>query len=66
MNVMIYEIVNLIYIYLGGTVLVRAHYMRSLTNIALTVLLTMAIMLPVRRFLGFRKPVQEKRPAVRY
>ena len=66
MNVMIYEIVNLVYIYLGGTVLVRAHYMRSLTNIALTVLLTMVIMLPVRRFLGFRKPVQEKRPAPRY
>ncbi|MGN0762554.1 MAG: hypothetical protein ACI4MK_04160, partial [Aristaeellaceae bacterium] len=62
----IYEIVNLVYIYLGGTVLVRAHYMRSLTNIVLTVLLTMVIMLPVRRFLGFRKPVQEKRPAPRY
>ena len=66
MNVLIYEIVNLIYIYLGGTVLTQAHYMRSLSNILLTVLLTMILMLPVRRFLGFRKPVQEKRPAVRY
>ena len=66
MNVMIYEIVNLIYIYLGGTALARAHYMRSLTNIVLTVLLTMVLMLPVRRFLGFRKTVQEKQPAVRY
>ena len=28
--------------------------------------LMLAIMLPVRRFLGFRKPVQEKRPAPRY
>ena len=35
-------------------------------RILLTVLLTMILMLPVRRFLGFRKPVQEKRPAVRY
>ena len=66
MNAMIYEIVNLIYIYLGGTVLVRAHYMRSVTNIVLTVLLTMVLMLPVRRFLGFRRAVQDKRPAVRY
>lgn len=66
MNALIYEIVNLIYIYLGGTVLMREHYMRSVTNIVLTVLLTMVLMLPVRRFLGFRKAVQEKRPAVRY
>ncbi|MGN1019372.1 MAG: hypothetical protein ACI4O7_03285 [Aristaeellaceae bacterium] len=66
MNVLIYEVVNLIYIYLGGTVLTQTHYMRSLTNILLTVLLTVVLMLPVRRFLGFRKPVQEKRPVVRY
>ncbi|MGN0778472.1 MAG: rod shape-determining protein MreD [Aristaeellaceae bacterium] len=66
MNVLIYEIVNLVFIYLGGTALEQAHYARSLLDILLTVLLTVVLMLPVRRFLGFRKQVQEKRPQPRY
>lgn len=66
-NVLIYEVVNLVYINLGGTIPMGEHYARALTNILLTTLLTIVIMYPVRRFLGFRKPEkQEKKPTIRY
>lgn len=66
-NVLIYEVINLVYIYLGGTIPGSAHYSRALTNIIATTLLTMLLMFPVRRFLGFRRPDQpEKKPNVRY
>lgn len=65
-NVLIYEVINLVYIYLGGTIPMQDHYGRALTNIFWTVLLTIVIMYPVRHYLGFRKPVEEKKPAVRY
>lgn len=60
-NVLIYEVINLVYIYLGGTVLTTAHYGRSLTNIIATTVLTILLMYPVRRFLGFRKPDEQPR-----
>ncbi|MBQ8654568.1 MAG: hypothetical protein IJ507_06475 [Clostridia bacterium] len=65
-NVLIYEVVNLVYIYLGGTIPMGDHYSRAFTNILTTTLLAILLMYPVRHFLGFRKPVEEKRPPVRY
>lgn len=55
-NVLIYEVINLVYIYLGGAEMSMAHYSRALTNIIATTILTILLMVPVRRFLGFRKP----------
>jgi len=55
MNVILYEAVNLIYIYLGGATLTAAHFGRSLINLTATVVITAVLMLPLRRFLGFRR-----------
>lgn len=65
-NILIYEIVNVVYIYLGGTTLDWAHISKSLADIVLTVLVTGVIMVPVRRFLGFKRIRQEKAPVNRY
>lgn len=55
-NVLIYEIINLMYMYLGGSQLTGLHYSRALINIIATTCLTILLMVPLRRFLGFRKP----------
>lgn len=64
-NVIIYEIVNLVYMYLNGAVLTAALIQRGLTDVLATTVLTAVIMLPVRKLLGFRKveaaPVAEFR-----
>jgi len=61
-NVLIYEIVNVVYIYLGGTALTGEHIGRALTNLAATTALTGMIMVPVRRFLGFKKLKKDAPP----
>ena len=55
MNVVLYEIVNVFYMYLSGAELSMTMLYDSLTNVLATTALTAAIMLPVRRFLGFRR-----------
>ncbi len=65
-NVLIYEVINLVYIYLGGTIPMGDHYSRAFTNILATTIMTIVLMYPVRRFLGFRKPESAKKPNVRY
>lgn len=65
-NILIYEIVNVVYIYLGGTTLDWSHISKALADIVLTVLTTGVIMLPIRRFLGFKRIRQEKAPVKRY
>ena len=54
LNVLIYEIVNVFYMYLNGS--------RCLINILFTTLLALVLALPVRRFLGFKK-VEVENPA---
>ena len=65
MNVTIYEIVNLVFMYLSGADLTAALFQRGLTDVLATTGLTAVIMVPVRKLLGFRKkeevPVAELR-----
>lgn len=64
-NVVIYEIVNLVYMYLSGAVLSAALIQRAMSDVLATTVLTAVIMIPVRKLLGFRKkeeaPVAELR-----
>lgn len=67
MNVLLYEIVNVTYIYLGGTFLTRDHFYRAGIDLVTTMLLTALVMVPLRRFLGFAAPPrEEKDPKGRY
>ena len=54
-NVIVYEIVNLVYMYLSGADLTAALIQRALTDVLGTTALTAVIMVPVRKLLGFRK-----------
>lgn len=54
-NTLIYEAVNLVYMYLSGAELSSVLIQRALTDVLMTSALTLIIMLPVRKFLGFRK-----------
>lgn len=54
-NTLIYEAVNLVYMYLSGAELTSLLIQRALTDVLMTSALTLIIMLPVRKFLGFRK-----------
>ena len=64
-NVIVYEIVNLVYMYLSGAELSSALIQRALIDALATTVLTAVIMIPVRKLLGFRKkeeaPVAELR-----
>ena len=55
MNALLYEIVNVFYMYLSGAELSMTMLYDSLADVLGTTALTAAIMLPVRRFLGFRR-----------
>ncbi len=57
-NTVIYEVVNMVYMYLAGGALSLATLERALGDMLLTTLLTIVIMAPVRYFLGFRKQMQ--------
>ena len=65
-NVFCYEAVNLVYMYLSGAALSPALIMRGLTDIFATTMLTAIIMVPVRKFLGFRKKEEEQAPELRF
>ncbi|MGN0793457.1 MAG: hypothetical protein ACI4MG_03160 [Aristaeellaceae bacterium] len=65
-NALIYEIVNVVYMYLGGAALTMAQIGKSLTGIIATTGLTALVMLPVRKLLGFRKPEPENPAELRF
>ena len=65
-NVFCYEVVNLVYMYLSGAALSSALILRGLTDIFATTALTAIIMIPVRKFLGFRKKEEEQTPELRF
>lgn len=65
-NTLIYEIVNVLYIYLGGAALTWNNVSKALMDVLWTTLLTAIIMVPLRRFLGFKKRKKEKQPEKRY
>lgn len=66
LNVVIYEAVNLVYMYLNGAALTGSLIMRGVTDIFATTALTAVIMVPVRKFLGFRKQEEEQAPELRF
>ena len=65
-NVIIYEFVNLVYMYLSGAALSAALIQRGLTDVLATTLLTAVIMVPVRMLLGFRKKEADQSPEMRF
>ena len=66
-NVFVYEVVQVAYIYLGGTPLILDHFRRALRDVYLTGLLTLLIEFPVRRIILGRRikvPVLKNQPIV--
>lgn len=55
LNTFIYEVVNVTYIYLGGSVLTASHFLKSFGDILLTSLLCLILLFPVRRIILGRK-----------
>ena len=66
-NVVVYETLNVSYIYLGGTPLTAAHFLRAFQDVLLTGLLTLLLEFPIRRLIfGKREetPVLKNQPIV--
>lgn len=55
LNTLIYEIVNVTYIYLGGSVLTAAHFLKAFADVILTSLLCLILLFPLRRIILGRK-----------
>ena len=55
LNTLIFEIVNVTYIYLGGSVLTAAHFLRAFGSVVLTSLLCFVLLFPLRRIILGRK-----------
>lgn len=65
-NVLVYEVVNLVYMYLSGADITAALIQRGLTDVLATTALTAVIMVPVRKLLGFRKKEEQRAPELRF
>ena len=55
LNSLIFEIVNVTYIYLGGTRLTFSHFIRAFAGVILTSLLCFILLFPLRRIIFGRK-----------
>lgn len=66
MNVTVYEIVNLIYMYLSGATISSAILSRSLADIIATTALTLLLMIPLRKMMGFRKAEEAPTASLRF
>lgn len=55
LNTLIFEVVNVTYIYLGGSPLTILHYARALGSVILTSLLCFILLFPLRRIILGRK-----------
>lgn len=66
LNTLVYEIVNLVYMYLGGAAIDGDQITRALTAIALTTTVAAVVVVPVRKLLGFRKPDPENPAQLRF
>lgn len=60
MNTLLYEIVNVTYIYLRGTAVTAQHISRSLIDIVCTMILCLLLAPLLRKFLGFKVVVREE------
>ena len=63
---LVYEIVNLVYMYLSGADITSALIQRGLTDVLVTTALTAIIMVPVRKLLGFRKKDEQRAAELRF
>lgn len=55
LNTFIYEVVNVTYIYLGGSVLQAGHFVKAIAGVFLTSLLCFFLLFPLRRIIFGRK-----------
>lgn len=63
----LYESVNMLYIYLSNGMLTPGHYSRGITAVLLNIGLSILIMLPMRKLFGFKAPRRpERKPRGRY
>lgn len=61
-NVLLYEIVNVVYMYLGGAEISITVLTRAFSDVFWSTVLAGVIMVPVRRFLGFKKLPKNQQP----
>lgn len=66
LGVAIYEVVNLVYMYLSGAVITAPLIRRGLTDVLASTALTALIMVPVRKLLGFRRKEAEHQAELRF
>ena len=67
MNTLLYEIVNVTYIYLGGTELTVDHFIRSGVDILTTMVLALLLTPLLRRYMGFTlRPTEDRTVKGRY
>ncbi len=55
LNTLIYEVINVTYIYLGGSVLTVDHFVKAFVDVILTSLLCLILLFPLRRMIFGRK-----------
>ena len=55
LNTLIYEVINVTYIYLGGSVLKVDHFLKAFSDVILTSLLCLILLFPLRRMIFGRK-----------
>ena len=58
LNTFIYEVVQITYIYLGGSPLLVSHFLRGLTDVFFTSLLCLILAFPIRRLIFGRRSNQ--------
>ena len=67
LNTLVYEIVQITYIYLGGNILTASHFVRGISDVFLTGILCYLLQIPVRRIIFGRhrnQPVMRPAPVV--
>lgn len=55
LNTLIYEVVNVTYIYLGGSALTASHFLKAFTDVVFSSLLCLILLFPLRRLILGRK-----------
>jgi len=55
LNTVVYEVINLTYIYIGGNTLTFMHILKSIGNVLLTSLLCLILLVPLRRLILGKK-----------
>ena len=55
LNMVVYEVINLTYIYIGGNALTFMHILKSIGNVLLTSLLCLLLLVPLRRLILGKK-----------